>query len=87
MKTARGLIWAWMKLWGFYGFTSLSGEVYALPGYETSATLKRHEDCHVMQRTRDGKFVWPIKTLWYILRYGYQNSPYEVEARAAETVI
>ena len=86
MKTATGLILWWMKLFGFYGWTSSFGNIYAIAGYETSITLRRHEECHVMQIKRDGFVGYHLKTLWYLIRYGYQNSPYEVEARAAETV-
>ena len=85
MKTARGLVWLWMRLWGFYGWTSSFGNIYALPGCESSATLHKHEECHVMQLKRDGFLGYHIKTVWYLIHYGYQNSPYEIEARAAST--
>lgn len=84
MKTATGLVLWWMRLWGYYGWTSSWGTLYALAGYEDNLILRRHEECHLMQMRRDGWLVFHVKTLWYLVRYGYTNSPYEIEARAAE---
>jgi hypothetical protein len=36
---------------------------------------------HCEQIERDGAIKWTVKIFWYLLRYGYINSPYEVEAR------
>jgi hypothetical protein len=33
---------------------------------------------------RDGKLIYLIKYTYWLLRFGYWNNPYEVEARAAE---
>lgn len=46
--------------------------------------LFKHENTHIEQVKRDGKFKFLIKYIWYLLRYGYKNNPYEVEARQAE---
>ena len=83
MKTATGLTLLYMRLWGFYGWTSAFGTIYARPGYEDNAILRKHEECHAMQMKRDGWFKFMWLTTWYLFRYGYQDSPYEVEARAA----
>lgn len=56
--------------------------VYCLPGSEADAALAAHEAVHVAQINRDGALLWSFRVLWYLLRYGYANSPYEVEARA-----
>lgn len=45
--------------------------------------IRRHELCHHAQRQRDGLAFW-AKAAWYVLRYGYHQSPYEIEATAAE---
>ena len=56
--------------------------VYCRPGQEENYALAAHEAVHVSQIERDGAIKWTIKILYYLLRYGYINSPYEVEARA-----
>ena len=84
MNTATGFVLFWMHLWGFYGWTSPFGTVYCLPGCESSQMLARHEYTHVAQLRRDGFLLYNLKSLWYVIRYGYKNSPYEVEARNAE---
>ena len=43
--------------------------------------LAAHEAVHVEQIERDGAIKWTIKILYYLLRYGYLKSPYEIEAR------
>ena len=50
---------------------------------ENSAWV-RHEVCHVQQWKRDGIFLFFFQYIWYSLRYGYRNNPYEIEAREAE---
>ena len=55
--------------------------VYCRPGQEENYALAAHEAVHVSQIERDGAIKWTIKILYYLLRYGYINSPYEVEAR------
>jgi len=32
----------------------------------------------------EGKFKFTCRYLWWTLKYGYQDNPYEVEARASE---
>ncbi len=44
----------------------------------------RHEIEHVHQWRRNGFFLYIIKYLYYSLRYGYHDNPYEVQARKAE---
>lgn len=43
----------------------------------------RHEDEHKKQWKRDGLIWFTIRYLWWSLRYGYENNPYEVAARDA----
>ena len=83
-RTASGLILIYMKACGFQGWTSLWGVIYLAPGYEQHAALIRHERKHLEQMQRDGKLMYLIKYTYYLLRYGYRQNPYEVEARAAE---
>ena len=82
--TASGPILLYMNLCGFKGWTSFWGSIYFAPGYETHQGLIRHERKHLEQMQRDGKLVYLIKYIYWLLRYGYKMNPYEVEARAAE---
>ena len=56
--------------------------VYCRPGQEENYALAAHEAVHVSQIERDGAIKWTVKIFYYLIRYGYINSPYEVEARA-----
>ena len=56
--------------------------VYCRPGQEENYALAAHEAVHVSQIERDGAIKWTIKIFYYLIRYGYVNRPYEVEARA-----
>lgn len=55
--------------------------VYCRPGQEENYALAAHEAVHVEQIMRDGPITWTVKIFYYLMRYGYKNSPYEVEAR------
>lgn len=44
--------------------------------------LYNHEACHIEQVKKEGRLKFVIKYLFYNIRYGYTNNPYEVEARA-----
>ena len=46
--------------------------------------LFRHEMEHVYQVMRDGWWTFYIKYLWWLYRYGYEQHPYEQEARGME---
>ncbi len=49
-----------------------------------SEELRRHEEKHIEQWKRGWWIGFLIKYLYYNLRYGYRNNPYEIEARKAE---
>lgn len=52
--------------------------------YPPNNRLIRHENTHFEQIKRDGTVKFCFKYLWYLLRYGYENNPYELEAKKAE---
>ena len=85
IRTATGLIAAYMRARGFKGWTSFWRVIYILPGHEHDQRLLRHERKHLEQIEREGRLLFAIKYSWWTLRYGYWNNPYEVEARAAES--
>ena len=48
------------------------------------AWLFRHELEHAYQQVREGVIFFYLKYFWYSLRYGYQDNPFEVAARAVQ---
>lgn len=86
-RTATGPILWYLRLTGFKGWTSLWGVIYLYPGWENCDWLIRHERMHLEQMRRDGKARFMLRYTWWLLRYGYQDNPYEVEARAAEAEV
>lgn len=83
-KTATGLILWYMNLWGFKGLTTPWKQIYVVAGYQDCDWLLRHERKHLEQMDRDGWVMFHLKYIWYTLRDGYWDNPYEVEARSAE---
>lgn len=84
VQTATGLIRAYLRLCGFKGWASFWSTVYVLPGYEHNTRLLRHEAEHLRQIERDGRLLFTVKYLWWLVRYGYWMNPYEIAARKAE---
>lgn len=46
--------------------------------------MYKHEKCHIEQVKREGRLKFICKYLYYNLKYGYKQNPYEVEAREKE---
>ena len=51
------------------------------PKEEVTDTLFRHEWEHVDQVWREGWLKFYCKYVWYSIRRGYHDNPYEIEAR------
>ena len=84
VKTApKPLAWL-MKQFGFRGWTSFWNTIYVIPGYEHATWLINHEKKHLEQIERDGILKFSVKYTYWLLKYGYKDNPYEIEARAAE---
>lgn len=71
-------------MWGYrgkvvYPFMFFSYLQEAVPDW-----LFRHELEHIYQVRREGWCKFHAKYLWYLIRYGYKNNPYEVDARKKE---
>lgn len=84
IKPATGIIKLYMKLCGFKGWASLWNTIYLMPDHMDNQALIRHEAKHIEQMERDGKFVYMVKYIYWMLRYGYLANPYEIEARDAQ---
>ena len=53
-------------------------------GHMPSIQIQKHEQRHLKQIEREGSRKFIFKYLFYLLKYGYTNNPYEIEARQAE---
>ena len=50
-------------------------------------TLRKHEEVHMEQFERYGWFLFVIKYIYYSIRYGYWDNPFEVEAREKQNSV
>ncbi len=55
--------------------------IYVLKDWINDRQLRRHELVHIAQMRREGPVRMCIKYLYYNMKVGYRNNPYEVEAR------
>lgn len=82
---ARHLYFWFLNTFGYVAIVNpFSLVCHVLPEYlPLSHRLKTHEQTHFAQIKREGRLKFCIKYLYYNLRYGYRNNPYEIEAREA----
>ncbi len=80
--------WGRFWLWAFGDWWACVAPwrtIYILPERAGLQWLIRHEAAHLAQMDRDGWWTfWRQCITWYFVP-GYDRSPYEIEARAAET--
>lgn len=57
---------------------------YYKEGYAPSIQIQKHEQQHLNQIEKEGVWKFVFKYLFCLLKYGYTNNPYEIEARQAE---
>jgi hypothetical protein len=57
---------------------------FTCPENMVSPSWHRHEDTHKEQWAQEGAAMFTLKYLWYSLRCGYKQNPFEVMARVAE---
>ena len=81
MKLAPFPVLLFLKASNSLAITMPWKTVYCRPGQENNYALAAHEAVHVSQIERDGAIKWTVKIFYYLIRYGYLKSPYEVEAR------
>lgn len=81
IKTATGLIAWFMRKCKFQGWTSFWNTIYITP--TASNKVIKHELKHIEQINKDGRFLFTVKYVYWFIKYGYYNNPYEIEARAA----
>ena len=74
----------YMDLLGYDGLATTWNTVYLRDeSMFSDKKLIAHEEKHIEQMERDGKFWYLIKYHYYWIKYGYKNNPYEIEARNA----
>ena len=54
--------------------------VYMMPEYFHHALLRQHELVHIAQMERHGTLRFCVLYLWWTLRHGYWDNPFEIEA-------
>lgn len=81
IKSASGLIGLFLRKTGYYAITMPWKTIYVIPSQMNNEKLLAHERVHIEQIKRHGPVFFSISYLWYNLRYGYLQNPYEVEAR------
>lgn len=64
--------------------TTLGDTIVVHPSVRLTERLLRHELEHVRQWRRS-PLAFPVLYVWNHLRFGYEQNPFEREARAAET--
>jgi len=57
---------------------------YSVPENVVSSGWRQHEDTHKVQWARDGWLKFSIMYVYYLVRRGYRQNPYEIEARGTK---
>lgn len=84
LTIARGP-WRWFLLGcGASAITMPWGRIYILAEWRADVPTLVHELVHLDQIRRDGPVWFSARYLWWLVRYGYQRNPYEIEAYAVE---
>ena len=65
---------------GLVGIVMPWRTVYYLGNWNKCPVFMRHEMVHIRQIERDGPWLFSIKYLYWLARYGYRLNPYEREA-------
>ena len=68
-------------MWGFRGKVRYPFMLFSDAKEDVPDWLFRHELEHIYQVRRDGWWKFHLVYLWQLIRRGYKNIEYEVEAR------
>ncbi len=68
----------------YYGKVLYPFMLFSEAQEDVNDRLFRHELEHVYQIRRMGWLVFYVKYLWLLLRNGYDNHPFELEAKARQ---
>lgn len=81
---ASGFVEIILRRLGFAGIFWIDDRIYILSEWINHEALRRHEQAHYQQRLRHGYVGFWMRCIWYLVRYGYRKSPFEIEARRAQ---
>lgn len=81
VKTASGVAQWFLKTFNYGAITMPWQTVYVRQDLVGVSALVEHEKVHCEQIQRLGAITWTFLIVYYLVRYGYQNSPLEKEAR------
>jgi len=74
----------WMTFFNYDGLATPWNIIYYRDAvYMSDKKLRKHELKHIEQMERDGIPKYLIMYTWYWVTIGYENNPYEIEAREA----
>jgi len=79
-KIAQGWSLALLDTIGCDGIALPWRTIYLRPHYFHHHILRAHELIHIDQMDRDGTLVFCVRYVWWLVRYGYWDNPYEIEA-------
>ncbi|MBQ3033784.1 MAG: hypothetical protein IJD28_05355 [Deferribacterales bacterium] len=82
-KKAKHLYAWYLRTFGYVAIVNpFSGVCHvAEKNFPPTEPLKAHEETHFRQIKEHGAVMFTIKYLWYLLIYGYENNPFEREAK------
>ncbi len=83
-RIARGWRKRFLDRYGFAAITMPWGVVWVLFEFRRHRGVIAHEQAHLNQIERYGALGFIVAYFWQLFIYGYEHSPFEVEARAAE---
>jgi hypothetical protein len=80
------------KIFGFFNRSKRFAVTFGQTAYysvskeevDKSPKWRKHEDRHKEQWKEEGRIKFLFKYIWYSITKGYQNNPYEIDARNAE---
>lgn len=78
---AAWLLGLYLRLTGYKAITMPWQVIHTIVEPVEYPALMHHEAIHVDQIRRMGAWKWTLTYLWYLVTKGYDNHPYEIEAR------
>lgn len=72
----------WFKIGKYtkWAITLFGNTYYSCPESEVYDQWRKHEDAHKQQQKKE-RFLFYPKYLYYNLRVGYADNPYEIDAK------
>jgi hypothetical protein len=81
IKEAKHIFKWFLNTFGYAAITMPWKTIYIKQSSLTDAGLINHEMVHIAQIEKIGPVKFTLMYIWYNIRYGYENNPFEIEAR------